>query len=133
VQKFNFTTDEIRLKYQERASTYSSCSTLLSVALILGSGVLYLMGHDSVGLATSAQLVYIYYKAHPPATVDLQAWGSHGYPAVLAMPSDSSPWARWMLPAVIYCLVLIAGGVFQELGLNKFKNRVTTSGAENMI
>ncbi len=53
--------------------------------LLAVSGVTYMMGHDSIGLSNSVQLTFLYYAGSPPATVDQQAWGSNGSPAVLAI------------------------------------------------
>jgi hypothetical protein len=106
---------------------------VLSIILLLGSGVLYLMGHDSIGIgmASSAQLVYIFYMCSQPATVDLQAWGSHGYPAALALSAGSTIQDRWILPLALYGLALAMGAIYKRYGLSRFRLiEMTTTGAE---
>ncbi len=85
IHKFNYTSEDIRLQYQARAVTYAGYSTILSYVLLATSAITYLMGHDSIGLSNSVQLSFLYYAGNPPATVDQQAWGSNGSPAVMAI------------------------------------------------
>jgi hypothetical protein len=103
----------------------------LTIILLVGSCVLYLMGHDSIGMASAAQLVFIFYMGKPPATIDLQAWGSSGYPAVLGLSAGPALSDRWILPLTLYSLALIMGAIYKRAGFNRFRNiELTTTGAE---
>jgi hypothetical protein len=131
VNTFNYTSEAVKLKYQSRAEQYSVYSLVLSYTLIIGSGILYLMGHDSVGMATSGQLVFVCYMGNPPATVDQLAWGSHGYPAALVLAD--SLFGRWLLPLALFLLTLFVGAVLKWMRLSYFGFWMTVSGAEGLV
>jgi hypothetical protein len=102
--------------------------------LLSGSAFLYLMGHDSIGMASSAQLVFIFYMCSQPVTIDLQAWGSHGFPAVLCLSANPDLFNRWALPLGLYALALVMGVVFKKYGQSQFNRiEITTTGSEYLI
>jgi hypothetical protein len=113
IAKFNFTSEDIKLKYQARADTWAKISPVLSYILIVTSAILYLMGHDSIGMALSAQLVYLLFAGIPPVTVDLISWGRGGHPAVFGLFSGDTVLGRWAAAPSLLCSGLYSWKLFQ--------------------